>query len=60
MRKLLGLVFKTHFDESTLINVRVPQYFQKLGFLMRVAQRRYALVFLWYVVHSHSDIALHS
>ena len=34
-------MFDGQFDESALINVRVPQYFQKLGIIMNVAKRRY-------------------
>jgi len=47
---LLRLMFESQFSESALINVRVPQYFHKLGVLMRAASRRYAAV--WYIVHS--------
>jgi len=41
MKKLLQLMFGSEFDESVRINVKVPDYFQKLGILMAVAKRKY-------------------
>lgn len=39
VRRLLKLMYESQFDESALINVRVPQYFKKLGVLMGIPKR---------------------
>ena len=43
MRKLLQLMFGSQFDEPLMINVRAPEYFKKLGVLMRLAKRQYVM-----------------
>ena len=60
MRRLLKLMFESQFDESALINVRVPQYFKKLGALMRVDKRKYVLVLYCVLCILKTDIVLHN
>lgn len=53
VRQLLQLMFGSKFDDSPRINVRVPQYFQKLGVLMRVARRETLATYItWTTVKS--------
>jgi len=53
-------MFESQFDESALINVRVPEYFKKLGALMRVDKRKYVLVLYCVLCILKTDTVLHN